>query len=64
MKPKSVGRKAKLAGREREVCDGYLDGLSSIELSNKFQVSKPTILKILKKCGIARRSLMHTASTL
>lgn len=40
-----------------EICDFYKKGVSSIKIAAQAKVSKPTILNILKKNGIKRRSL-------
>jgi len=40
---------------EKEICQLYQQGLGSVQLAKKFDATKPTILKILRKNNIKRR---------
>lgn len=50
-------RKGKLSEEQRNaICQKYIEGLSSTQLAKKYSVSSQSILYILKKKNIKRRS--------
>lgn len=57
--PRSSGdSKRKFSKKEEQIiCNDYLNGLSSIKLSKKYNVNKTTILRILKDNNIPRREI-------
>jgi hypothetical protein len=50
-----VKKKKSVWGRQREVCNSYLNGKSANEIAIAYQASSETILRILEQNGVERR---------